>query len=104
MTPRDDEGFEQRWEDLPFDVRAELEGVGITEALFNGRVDDPQALEEALRRVEAHNRAEEAAMPPQVRKTYRKVLRRELQRAIDNDAFLDGLEYDLDRRGDHPER
>ena len=45
-----------------YGVRAELEGVGITEPLFNCRVDDPQAFEEALRIAEAHNRAEEAAM------------------------------------------
>ena len=84
-----------------YGVRAELEGVGITEPLFNCRVDDPQAFEEALRIAEAHNRAEEEAMPPKVRKAYRKSIRRELQGDIENDAFLDGLEYDLNQEEGH---
>jgi hypothetical protein len=92
----DDKGLDPRWEDLPHDVRAELEGMGITEALFEGRVDDP-SFEAAIQHLEARNQAEEAAMPPKIRQAYRKAVMMEIGRDIENDAFLKDLEHNLNQ-------
>lgn len=94
----DDEELIPRWEDLPYDDRAELEGMGITEPLYNGRVNDP-SFEQALRHLEAHNRVEEAAMPPKVRWAYRKAVMRGIGCDIENDALLKDLEHDLNQEG-----
>jgi hypothetical protein len=101
LAMTDDEGLHVRWEELPHDVRAVLESMGITEALINYRWDDPsrddQTYKEALRRLIAHNRAAEAEMPPKVRRAYRKAVMREMRRDIENDVFLTDLERDLHR-------
>ena len=97
----DNEELATRWKDLAYEIRVELEGAGITEVLFEGWTDDP-AFGEALRQLEVHNEAEETAMPPKIKKTYRKTVLSEIRRDIEDDVFLEDLEHDLDREAEHP--
>jgi hypothetical protein len=72
----DDEGLDLRWDDLS---------------------SNHQAYEEAIQLLEAHNRAEEAAMPPKVKRAYRKAVMRGISHDIENDAFLTDLERDVNQ-------
>ena len=86
-NPHDPEGLERpRWQDVLYEIRKELEGVGVNEALFEGHLDDP-ICQEAIQRIEAE---------PLTRREFRAWMKA-MSRDIENDAMIKDLEMDLNR-------